>query len=84
LISFDNGAMDHISEQELPAVGDAARAVVRRAKSAGIWIFGCGVHRQRAHIVATDGSISTGHFLEIKAVVGGFSIIEGPTREDTF
>jgi hypothetical protein len=84
LILFDDGAMDHISEQELPAVGDAARAVVRRAKSAGIWIFGCGMQRQRAHIVATDGSISNGPLPETKAVVGGFSIIEVPTREDAF
>ena len=81
LISFDDGAMDHISEHELPAVGDAAREVVRRAKLAGIWLFGCGIQRQQTHIVAIDGSISNCPFLETKAVVGGFSIIEVATRE---
>lgn len=82
LISFDDGSMDHIPPQDMPAADDAARAVVRRAKSAGIWIFGCGILRQRAAIVAIDGSISDGPFPEIKAVVGGFSIIEVPTRDD--
>lgn len=82
LISFDDGSMDHISEQNLPSVGDAARAVVRQAKAAGIWIFGCGIHRQRSSIVAIDGAVSDGSFPEIKAVIGGFSIIDVPTRDD--
>ena len=82
LISFDDGSMDHISEQDLPAVSDAARTVVREAKAAGVWIFGGGVVRQRASVVATDGMVTDGPFPETKAVVGGFSIIEVRTRED--
>lgn len=82
LISFDDGSMDHIPEQDLPAVGDAARAVVRQAKAAGIWIFGCGIQRQRATVVATDGTVTNGPFPETKAVVGGFAIIEVPTRDE--
>ena len=82
LISFDDGAMDHIPQEDLPAVGDAARAVVREIKQAGAWIFGAGVLRQQASIVATDGSVADGPFPETKAVVGGFSIIEVPSRED--
>jgi hypothetical protein len=35
LISFDDGAMV-IPEQELPAVGEAAHAVVRAAQEAGV------------------------------------------------
>ena len=42
LISFDDGSMDHIPEEDWPAVGDASRAVVREAKATGIWIFGGG------------------------------------------
>ena len=38
LISFDDGSMDHIPEEDLPAVGEAAHKVVREAKAAGIWI----------------------------------------------
>ncbi len=82
LISFDDGSMDHIPAEDLPAVGDAAHAVVRAAKAAGIWIFGGGLQRQQSSIVATDGTITDGPVPETKAVVGGFSIIEVPTREE--
>jgi hypothetical protein len=30
LISFDDGSMDHITEEDLPAVGESAHAVVRK------------------------------------------------------
>lgn len=82
LISFDDGAMDHISEAELPAVGDAAHAVVRDIKAAGAWIFGAGILRQQASIVATDGTVSAGPVPETKAVIGGFSLIEVASRDD--
>lgn len=82
LISFDDGSMDHIAEADLPVVGEAARTVVREAKAAGIWIFGGGILRQQAAIVATDGTVSGGPVPETKAVVGGFSIIEVASRED--
>jgi hypothetical protein len=82
LISFDDGAMNFITEEDLPAVGEAAHQVVREAKDAGVWVFGGGVVRQRASIVATDGTISDGPYPETKAVVGGFSIIDVPSREE--
>ena len=82
LISFDDGSMDHIPEQDLPAVGESAHAVVREAKAAGVWIFGGGVQRQRSSIVAMDGTITDGPVPETKAVVGGFAIIEVPSREE--
>jgi hypothetical protein len=82
LISFDDGAMTFITEEDLPAVGEAAHQVVREAKDAGVWVFGGGVVRQRASIVATDGTISDGPYPETKAVVGGFSIIDVPSREE--
>jgi hypothetical protein len=80
LISFDDGAMV-ISEQELPAVGEAAHAVVRAAQEAGVWIFGGGVVSQRASIVATDGTVTDGRYPETKAVIGGFVIIDVSSRE---
>jgi hypothetical protein len=82
LISFDDGAMSHITDEELPAVSDASHMVVQEAKDAGVWIFGGGVVSQQASVVATDGSVSDGPYPETKAVVGGFSIIEVPSRED--
>ena len=82
LISFDDGSMDHIPDEDWPAVGEASRAVVREAKAAGVWIWGGGIERQRASIVGTDGSIVDGPSPETKAVLGGFSIIEVASRED--
>jgi hypothetical protein len=82
LISFDDGSMNHIPDADWPAVGEASRAVVREAKAAGAWIFGCGILRQQSTIVAPDGSISFGPVPETKAVVGGFSIIEVPSKEE--
>ena len=81
MISFDDGSMDHIPEQDMPAVGESAHAVVREAKAAGAWIFGGGFLRQRSTIVGIDGTVADGPFPETKAVVGGFSIIEVPSRE---
>jgi hypothetical protein len=74
--------MDHILAEDMPAVGDAAHAVVREAKAAGIWIIGGGILRQQSSVVATDGTISVGPVPEKKAVLGGFSIIEVLSRND--
>lgn len=82
LISFDDGAMSHITAEDLPEVGEAAHAVVREAKAAGVWIFGGGLFTQQASIVSTDGTVTDGPYPETKAVLGGFSILEVPTRED--
>lgn len=82
LISFDDGSMDHIPDGDWPEVGEASHAVVREAKAAGVWIFGCGLLRQQATIVGTDGTAMPGPFPETKAVIGGFSIIEVATRDE--
>jgi hypothetical protein len=80
LISFDDGAMTH-AEEEMPDVAEAAHKVVRDARNAGVWVFGGGLLRQRASIVATDGTVSDGPYPETKAVIGGFSVIDVPSRE---
>jgi hypothetical protein len=81
LISFDDGSMT-FPEEDFPAVAEASHAVVREAKAAGVWIFGGGILNQQASIVATDGSVSDGPYPETKAVIGGFSIIEVPSRDE--
>ncbi len=81
LISFDDGWMT-FPEEDLPAVSEASRRVVQEAKDAGVWIFGGGLRTQSAGIVATDGTITAGPMPETKAVIGGFSIIEVPSREE--
>jgi hypothetical protein len=81
LISFDDGAMTFPAE-DLPAVAEASHAVVRDAKDAGVWVFGAGLATQVASIVATDGTVSDGPDPETKAVIGGFSIIDVPSRDE--
>src|SRR5215217_3766040 len=81
LISFDDGAMI-IPAEELPDVAEAAHQVVQEAKNAGVWVFGGGVERQSASIVATDGTVTAGPYPETKAVIGGFSVIDVPSREE--
>jgi hypothetical protein len=81
LISFDDGAMT-FPEEELPVVGEAAHAVVRAAQEAGAWVFGGGLESQRASIVATDGTVTDGPYPETKAVIGGFAILDVPSREE--
>lgn len=81
LISFDDGAMA-LSEEELAAASEASHKVVREAQDAGVWVFGGGLESQRASVVATDGTVTDGPYPETKAVLGGFSIIDVPSRED--
>jgi hypothetical protein len=79
LISFDDGAMT-FPEEEGPAVAEAAHGVVRAAQEAGVWIFGGGVESQRSSIVAADGMVTDGPYPEIKEVIGGFAIVDVPSR----
>ena len=44
--------------------------------------FGGGLLSQRASIVATNGTVTDGPYPETKAVIGGFSIIDVPSREE--
>jgi len=82
LISFNEGAMDHIPAEDWPDVGKASHEVVREAVNAGVWVYGGGLERQRASIVGTDGVVTDGPYPETKEVVGGFSVVEVATREE--
>jgi hypothetical protein len=81
LISFDDGWMT-FPEEELPDVAKAGIAVIQEAQDAGVWVFGAGLESQRASIVATDGIVTDGPFPETKEVIGGFSIVDVPSREE--
>jgi hypothetical protein len=82
LISFDDGSMDDIPDADFEAVGKAAHQVVKAAQDAGVWIFGAGLQSQRATVVGTNGSVTDGPFPETKAVLGGFAIVDVPTRDE--
>jgi hypothetical protein len=80
LISFDDGAMT-FPEEDLPAVAEAAHAVVRQAEEAGVWVFGGGlVSKAEVSVVGTDGGVADGPAR--KAYIGGFSVVDVPSREE--
>ena len=79
LISFDAHAMDHISDEDMPAVDKAAHEVVEEALNAGVWVFGGGLERQKASVVATDGTVTDGPYPE---AIGGFWVVDVPSRDE--
>jgi hypothetical protein len=82
LISFDDGAMDHIPDEDFPEVGKAAHAVIQEAVDAGVFVVGAGLQRQRASVVGVDGLVSDGPYPETKKVIGGFTIVDVASREE--
>jgi hypothetical protein len=81
LISFDDGWMN-FPEEDLPAVSKAALEVVKEAQEAGVWVFGAGLESQKASVVATDGLVTDGPFPETKEVIGGFAVVDVPSRQE--
>lgn len=81
LISFPSSAMQ-VSEKDLPAVGEAARAVIREAKTAGVYVFGGGINEAVAPVmVAADGSVANQTYAQTREFNGGFCVMELPSRE---
>lgn len=81
LISFDDGWMD-FPDEDLPEVDRDVHVVVREAQAAGAWVFGAGLQSQRASVVATDGTVTDGPYPETKEIIGGFAIVDVPTRAE--
>ncbi len=79
LISFGARAMDHIPDEDGPALASAAHAVVKEAIGAGVYVAAGGLDDQPASIVATDGTITDGPYPE---AIGGFTLVEVPSREE--
>ena len=82
LISFDDGAMS-FPEEDLRDVAEGCAGVAREAKDAGVWVFGGGLKGQEdVSVVATDGTVTDGPDPESKAYVGGFAVVDVPSREE--
>jgi len=80
LISFPASAMD-VAAADLPAVGEAARAVIRAAKDAGVYVFGGGINDDVAPLlVAADGAVTHETYPQTKQFDGGFCVLELPSR----
>jgi hypothetical protein len=81
LISFPGPAMD-IPVEDLAAVGEAARAVMREARSAGVYVFGGGINEDIAPLmVAANGATTQETYPQTKEFNGGFCVLELPSRE---
>lgn len=81
LISFPAKAMD-VPAEELAAVGEAAREVIREAKAAGVYVFGGGINGEVPPLmVASDGRISLDTYPQTKEFDGGFCVLDLPSRE---
>ena len=79
LISFGAHAMDHIPDEDMPAVAKAAHAAVQEAVNAGVFVCAGGLEDQRASIVATDGTVTDGPYPE---AIGGLTVVVVPSREE--
>src|SRR5262245_55490598 len=81
LISFPGSAMD-VSDEDMAAVSEAAHAVIRAAKAAGVYVFGGGINAGVAPLmVAADGTVTNDTYPQTKEFDGGFCVLELPSRE---
>jgi hypothetical protein len=79
LISFGAHAMDHVPDQDAPAVARAAHAAVQEAINAGVYVSAGGLEDQPASIVDADGAVTDGPYPE---AIGGFTLVDVPSREE--
>jgi hypothetical protein len=79
MMVFGAHAMDHIPEQDLPDVAEAARAVCKEAIDAGVYFLAAGLEDQRASIVAVDGTVTDGTYPD---TIGGITIVDVPSRQE--
>lgn len=81
LISFPAPAMD-VPKEDLTEVGEAARAVIREAKGAGVYVFGGGINEDVAPLmIAADGAVTNETYPQTKEFNGGFCVLELPSRD---
>ena len=57
----------------------AAHAVVQEAINAGVYLLAGGLERQRASVVATDGTVSDGPYPD---AIGGLTVVDVPSRAE--
>ena len=81
LVSFPGRAMD-VPDEDMVAVGEAAHAVMREAKEAGVYVFAGGINEDVAPLmVAANGTVTNETYPQTKEFDGGFCVLELPSRE---
>lgn len=82
LISFPAPAMN-IPDEDFAEVSEAAHAVIREAKDAGVYVFSGGINEGVAPLmVAANGAVANETYPQTKELNGGFCVLELPSRED--
>ncbi|THC43220.1 transcription initiation protein [Massilia sp. Mn16-1_5] len=72
----------NVPAEDMPAVGEASRAVIREAKAAGVYVFAGGINAEVAPaMVAADGSCTDETYRETRELDGGFCVLELPSRD---
>lgn len=71
-------AMDHIPDEDMPAVSNAAHAVSQDAINAGVFVRASGIAGEPT-IVGTDGKVTNGPY---SGAVGGVTVLDVPSREE--
>jgi hypothetical protein len=72
----------NVPSEELAAVDQAARSVIREAKAAGVYVFGGGLDAGIPPVrVGPDGTTIDGTYPQTARLDGGFCVVELPSRE---
>ena len=56
--------------------------MVREAQAAGVSVFGGGLHSHEEVSVVATRDVTDGPYPESKAYIGGFSVVDVPSREE--
>jgi hypothetical protein len=82
LISFPSAAMVG-PDGEWEAVGRDSHAVIDEAKAAGVHVFAGGIdERAPPVLVSADGAVAAGGYPWARALDGGFTVLELPSRDE--
>jgi hypothetical protein len=82
LISFPSAAMV-VPDGEWETVGRDARAVIREAKAAGVYVFGGGIDEAVPPVlVSAQGEVAEGGYSWAPPLNGGFTVLELRSREE--
>lgn len=71
-----------IADEDMTAVGDAARAVIRETRNAGAYVYAGGINEDVAPLmIAADGTVTNDTYPQTRAFNGGFCVLELPSRD---
>jgi hypothetical protein len=72
----------NVPSEDMAAIGEAARSVIREAKGAGVYVFGGGIDSSIAPVlVGPDGTTINETYPQTKKFDGGFCVLELPSRD---